>query len=179
VIRRHAEGNAGRPDLPLRADEPLGHRRLGDEEGAGDLARGQPADLAQRQRDPALGGERGMAAGEDERQAVVGDGGHVLLLFGQRLEAAEELGLALEDAVSPDAIDGTIASGRDDPGAGRARHAVARPALESRGERVLNRVLGEFEVTEGASEDRDRTSPFLAEDLFDGHSTMGRISREP
>ena len=35
--RRHAKGNPGVADLPLRAHEPLRHRLLGDEERAGDL----------------------------------------------------------------------------------------------------------------------------------------------
>ena len=39
VRRRHAERDPRRPDLPLRADEPLGHRLLGDEERASDLLR--------------------------------------------------------------------------------------------------------------------------------------------
>ena len=40
VVGRDAQRNRGVPDLPLGPHEPLGHRRLGDEEGAGDLFRG-------------------------------------------------------------------------------------------------------------------------------------------
>jgi len=51
--------------------DPLGHRRLGNEKGAGDLGRRQPADRAQRQRDLRRGCEHGMAAQEQQRQGVV------------------------------------------------------------------------------------------------------------
>src|SRR2546429_629225 len=37
MVGRDAEGDPGVADLPLRAHEPLRHRRLRDEEGAGDL----------------------------------------------------------------------------------------------------------------------------------------------
>ena len=60
-------------DLPLRAHEPLGHRRLGDEERAGDLLRRQAAERAQRQRDLRLARECGMAAREDQAQPFVGN----------------------------------------------------------------------------------------------------------
>jgi hypothetical protein len=45
--------------------------------------------------------------------------------------------------------------------------AVTRPALDSRCEGVLYRILGELEVAEDADEDGDRTSPLLAEDGAD------------
>ena len=41
VVGRDAERDPRRPDLALRTDEALRHRRLGDEEGAGDLGRRQ------------------------------------------------------------------------------------------------------------------------------------------
>ena len=96
VVGWDAERDPGIADLPLRADEPLRHRRLGDEEGACDLGRRQAGDLAERQRDAGLRGERGVAAGEDEREAVVGDRAHVVLLGGQRLQSRQQLGLARE-----------------------------------------------------------------------------------
>ena len=59
---------------------------------------------------------------------------------------------------------------------GRARHAVARPALEGGRERVLHRVLGELEVTEDAREDRDGTAPLLSEDPLDVRLHAGVIA---
>ena len=111
VVGRDAEGDAGVADLPLRADEPLRHRRLGDEERVRDLRRRQAGDLPQRQRDPRLGGERRVAAGEDEREAVVGDRAHVVLLGRQRLEPRQQLGLAGEGLLAPDPVDRAVARG--------------------------------------------------------------------
>jgi hypothetical protein len=79
----------------------------------------------------------------------------------------EELRLAREGSLAADPVDGAVARSRDDPRSGMPRNAVARPAFERRRERVLNRVLGELEVTEDADEDRDGMSPFLAEEGFD------------
>ena len=47
----HAVGDVGVADLALGAHEALGHRRLRHQEGAGDLARLQTADQAQREGD--------------------------------------------------------------------------------------------------------------------------------
>ena len=55
----------------LRPADPLGHRRLGDEEGAGDLGGRQAADRAQRERDLRRRGQRRVAAQEEQRERVV------------------------------------------------------------------------------------------------------------
>ncbi len=167
VVRRYAERDARGANLPLRTDESLRHRGLGDEEGSSDLAGREPADLAQCQRDTALGGQRRVAAREDEREPLVGDGAHVVLLGGELLQAADELRLLLEDLLAAESVDRAVAGGRDDPGARSARHPVARPALQGGGECVLHCVLGELEVAEDAREDRDGASPFIAEDALD------------
>ncbi len=167
MVGRDAERDPGAADLPLRAHEPLRHRGLGDEERVCDLGRREAADLAQRQRDAALGGERRVAAREDEREALVRDRAHVVLLGGKLLQAADELGLLLEDLLAADPVDRAVARGRDDPRARVPRHAVARPALECRRERVLHGVLGELEVAEDAREDRDGMAPLLPEDALD------------
>ena len=131
----------------------------------------------------ASAGERRVAAGEDEREPVVGDRAHVVLLGGQRLEPGEQLGLARERPLAPEPVDRAVARGRDDPGARVARHAVARPALERDREGVLHRVLGELEVAEDAGEDGDCTAPLLADrpaSIVGGQcSISGRISTEP
>ena len=79
----------------------------------------------------------------------------------------EELGFLPEDALAANAVDCPVAGRGDDPGARVPRQAVARPALECRGERVLHRVLGELEVSEDACEDRDGMTPLLPEDALD------------
>ena len=52
---RHLERDVLLGERPLGPDDALGDRRLRDEEGAGDLVGRQPAEQAQRERDPRLG----------------------------------------------------------------------------------------------------------------------------
>ena len=66
-----AVGNARTLDLRLGPADALRHRRLGDQEGAGDLRGGQAAQQAKGERDLGRRRQRGMAAGEDEPEAVV------------------------------------------------------------------------------------------------------------
>jgi hypothetical protein len=58
-----------------------------------------------------------------------------------------------------------VLRGRDDPGAGIRRDAVAGPALRGDRERLLDGVLGEVEVAERADQDRDRAPELLPVDL--------------
>jgi hypothetical protein len=185
VLCRHAQWNPGVADLALRADEPLREGRLGNEERAGDLGRLETADETQRQRDLGLRRERGVAAGEDQLEPLVGDGG--LLVVGELLGACEQLRLARERLLAPDPVDRRVAGRRDDPGARIARRSLARPALGRADEGVLYRVLGEIEVTEDAAEDRDRACALVAicagELFYDATSasriTTGRTSMCP
>ena len=71
VVGRDPVGDAGVADLALGPHQALRHGRLGDEEGAGDLCRGQAGEGAQRERDPRLERQRRVAAGEDQPQPVV------------------------------------------------------------------------------------------------------------
>jgi hypothetical protein len=107
VLGRHAQRDACVPDLPLRAHEPLGERRLGDEEGPRDLGRRQAADEAQRQRDLRFRRERRVAAGEDQLEPLVGNGR--LLVVGELRRAGEQLRLARERLLAPDAVDRAVA----------------------------------------------------------------------
>src|SRR5512133_154295 len=181
MIGRDAEGNPGFANLPLRSHQPLGKRRLVDEERARDLVRLQTRDLAERQGDLRLGCEGRVAAGEDEAKAFVGDRAHAVFFLGaQALESCEQLGLACERALAADPVDRAVAGRRDDPCTGIARRALSRPALDGRREGVLHRVLGALEVTEDADENGNRTSPLLAKDGVDVYCvTSGRISTEP
>ena len=167
VVGRDAERDPGAADLPLRADEALRHRRLCDEERMCDLGGREAADLAECQRDSAVRGERRMAAREDEREPLVGDRAHVVLLGRQLLQPPDELGLPLEDLLATDPVDRAVAGSRDDPGSRSTRQSLARPALERGRERVLHGVLGELEVAEDAREDAHGTAPLLPEDALD------------
>ncbi len=168
VIRRHAERDPRGADLLLRSHEPLGHRRLRDEERVRDLRRREPADLPECERDPAVRGERGVAAREDEGESLVGNRAQLVLLCGKLLQACEQLGFLAEDALAANPVDRPVAGRRDDPCTRLPWEAVASPALECDGECVLHRILGQLEVAENAREDRDGMSPLLAEDLLDG-----------
>ena len=74
---RHGVRDVRGGDLLLGPRQAGRHRRLGDEEGPRDVRRRDAADQPQRQGDLRLGRERRMAAGEDQPQPVVGDGGIV------------------------------------------------------------------------------------------------------
>jgi hypothetical protein len=50
-VRRHPKWNAGILDLPLCPADALGHSRLWDEEGAGNLGGSQSTDRAQSERE--------------------------------------------------------------------------------------------------------------------------------
>src|SRR5207245_7234775 len=65
----------------------------------------------------------------------------------------------------------------EEPGAGVARHPVPRPMLERADERVLDALLGDVEVAEGADERRGEPAGLLAEDL--GHRGVGRLTYGP
>ena len=75
VGRGEGQRDARLPDLAFRADQPLGHGRLGDQERGRDLRGGQPADRPQRQRHPDRGVQGRVAAGQDEPQLVIGAAG--------------------------------------------------------------------------------------------------------
>ena len=141
----------------------------------------QSPDLAQRQRDLRVGRERGMTAGEDEAEPLVGDRAHVVLLVGaQGFEPGEQLRLASERALAADPVDRAVARSRHDPRGRIARRAFPRPALECGRERVLHCVLGKLDVTEDTDEDRVGTPPLLAKDDVDRQLvTTGRISTDP
>src|SRR5207302_6485627 len=69
MSRRHAKRDTGGLDLALRADESLGHRLLGHEEGAGDLLRAEAARRSQRQGDEEMDSSRHCTA-EREKMRI-------------------------------------------------------------------------------------------------------------
>ena len=169
VVRRDDVRDAGVTDLALRTDEALLHRLLRGQERARDLGRLQASERPQRERHAGLGRERRMTAGEDQPQALVGNGAvlDLALLFRghERLELAH---LVLEPARAPDPVDRLVPGGGRDPRARVARHSALRPDLERDDEGVLHRLLREVEVAEHADERRDRPSRLLAEQAVDG-----------
>jgi hypothetical protein len=159
---RDGERDARRPQLALRADEPLGERRLGHEEPARDLRGAEAGDGAQRERHLRVEPERRMAAGEQQLQAPVGDRarlGAVMFRRDQREDRPVVEHVTRARAQRPQ----RGAPGDDrQPRAGSVGDAGARPLLERRQQRLLHGVLGEREVPRHASDDGEHGGALLA-----------------
>jgi hypothetical protein len=118
-IAWHSVRDSGVSDLGFAADDPLGHRRLGHEERAGDLGRRQAAEQAEGERDARRGRERRVAAGEDQAEAVVVHG--TLLVGGWFVRGVEQGGLGVAVVArgfAAEAIDGAVAGRGDQPSRG-------------------------------------------------------------
>ena len=169
VTGRHPVGNAGIADLLLGAHQALGHRRLGHQERPGNLGRGQPGDAAQRQRDPGLQRQRGMAAGEDQPQQVVGDAAVTGLVvpLAERRQLRHLPQFRGLDSRPPQPVEGPVAGRGGEPCAGAVRDAVARPALKRTGEGVLHALLGQVPVPRHPDQGRHDAARLLPEDGSD------------
>jgi hypothetical protein len=187
---RHPVRDRGVADLALGADDPLRHRRLGHQQRAGDLGRGQPGQRPQRERDPRLERQRRMAAGEDEPETVIADAAAVAA--GLRQVPARQIGASrlqpgrlaqLGGLVRAAAqhVDRAVTGGGGQPGAGTGGHAVALPRLQGAGERVLRALLGQVPVAGDRDQRGDDLAPLGLEggadrrlDLRAGVSRHGR-----
>src|SRR6202521_3697899 len=107
-----------------------------------------------------------MAAGENEAQPIILDAfavqrrgiiGYVLNLLGDIVDRDKA-------RLSAYAVDGLEASGGDQPGPRILRHAIARPLLERRPERIVQRFFGQVEVAEEADQCRENAARFGAID---------------
>ena len=113
----------------------------GCQEGLRDLLRRQAADLSQRQRDLRIGRQRGVAAGEDQPQAVIGDARIVIVAAPGCFVRGDIVGLRIEGVearLPPQLIDAAEPARRDQPGARIVRHALA--AATSRARRGTRRA---------------------------------------
>jgi hypothetical protein len=118
-----------------------------------------------------------MTAREDQPKPVVRDAAHVGLVGGERLElgqSRERDVLLAKRSLSSDPVDGTVASGRRDPCARRRRHAASGPRPERLGERLLDGVLGEIEITEDPDQGRDSPALLLTEQAVDDPERVRR-----
>ena len=79
---------------------------------------------------------------------------------------------SVEAGAAASGVDGLEASGRDQPGARIGGHAVARPLLHRRHERLVHRLLGAVEVAEQPDERGQDTARLGAIDRFDGRSRV-------
>jgi hypothetical protein len=181
LVGRDREGDPRLADLDLGPRQAALHRLRRDEERVGDLLGRQAAERAQRQRDLRLGRQRGMAAREDELQALVGDRRRVHVVLHRGLGHGEQPRLRGERALAAQPVDRAVARGGHQPGAGVVGRAGPRPALRRHREGLLDGLLGEVEVAEEADQGGEHTPPLVAEDLLDqrGYSRSGRISIAP
>ena len=156
---RHPVGDVGFHDLAFGADDPLGHRRLGDQERRGDLLGGEARDRAQGQRDLRLLGQRRVAAREDQAKAVIGLR-RVRRCHGP-LQKRELLRVSL---VAAQQVDGAAARRRHQPCAGVVRDALRRPFLERRHQAVLDNLLRDVEVADETHHRARELGGLFAED---------------
>ena len=148
--RRDGERHAAVGDGLLGPGDPPGHGGLRDQERAGDLGRGQPADRAQRERDLRGRRQRRVAAQEQQDQRVVALGGRTvgcrrLPLTGRDQPRLGVLAppaglLGAQHVGQPPGGDG------DQPGPRVGRDALVRPLAGRGQQRFLDRVLGRVEV---------------------------------
>ena len=194
---RDTVGDRRLPDLALGPNEALGHRRLRDEEGTGDLAGREAAEGLQRQRNSRVHPQGRVAAREDQPQPVVGDPAHVRLVSSERLERlhdAELRRLLTQRPLTPEPVDRAVARGRRDPRAGVVGDPALGPDPHGLCERLLHRVLGEVEISQDPDQGRDRSTLLAPEQAVDdgggrgpyddgrpssSKSMTGRISTEP
>jgi len=73
----------------------------------------------------------------------------------------------LAASLAAEAVDRSIAGSGRDPAARVGRQAVARPCAQRDRKRLLDRILGEVDVAEGADQGGDRSAGLLAEDPAD------------
>ncbi|OKK17389.1 hypothetical protein AMK16_21330 [Streptomyces sp. CB00455] len=182
----HLEGHPGRGQRPLGPHDALRDRGLGREEGAGDLGGGQPAHQAQGEGDPGLGGEDGVAGGEDQAQQVVVDVLGVRRFGGRRrvLEAAADLReFARVGLPAAHEVDGAVSGGGHEPGARPVGDAGSRPLLQRGDQGVLGEFLGDADVPHDAGDTGDDPRGLDPEHRFDRlgrtHCRHGHSSEQP
>jgi len=114
-----------------------------------------------------------VAACEDQAQAVVAHGA----LLGRFVAGVEQQGLGVPivaGRLAAQTVDRPVAGGGDDPPRRARWKSGRRPPPQGRGERVLDRLLGEVDVTEDADQDGHRAAVLGAEHTLDIRSGQGR-----
>ena len=116
-----------------------------------------------------------MATREQEPEEIVLDRVVVVRASDRALEGGdlgERPELLRVETPPSQTIDRLVLGGLDEPRDRLLRAAVARPLLDRSGERLLQRLLGEIEVTEAPDEgrpDRPRFAPVESIDVLTGH----------
>ena len=147
-------------DGALRAGDALGHGRLGDEVGRGDLLGGEAADRPERQGDRRGRRQARVGAEEVELEGVVGVLGRAWLRL--------ELGLLLAcrpGRLGAGGVEELAPGGGDEPGL-RVPWRVVRPGGPGCDEGLLDGVLGRREVCSAPDEDADHLGGEASQELL-------------
>ena len=169
----HLVGQAAIADRPLRAHEPLGDRRLGHEERAGDLPRRETADQAQGERDAAVGGEARMAAREDQPEPVVGNrlGVHRLRAAVHRAQlrlVGKRVAAGRGPPCTAQTVERAAPRRGQEPGARALGQAIGGPARHRLLEGGLGNLFRRVDVAHDPEHGGDEARVLEAEDL--GHA---------
>lgn len=170
----HPEGDAGGDELLLGAGDAGRHGGLGDEERPCDVGGRDAADEAQGEGDLGGGGEGGVAAEEDEPEAVVGSRCGLACGFGfgsavrPRFRLDQQVQLRPEGLGAAQRVEGVVPGGGRQPGTGPVRYPAARPVDEGGGIRVLDALLGQVEVARDAYRRGEHGGPLATVRVLDG-----------
>ena len=121
-----------------------------------------------------------MAAGEDQAKPIVGNLGRIVVRLGKgRTQFVGRVGFEffLEGLLAPDAVNGLVPGGLDDPGPGKLGYSGLFPLAYGRGKGFLGTLLGQVEVADQADEGGHDSSPVGAVHCFDGRSGVRRHIR--
>ena len=124
-----------------------------------------------------------MTTGEDQAQPVVCDILMFISGFGAGSRSVELLGKfhkrRIETSAFSKRIDGLEAPGGNKPGARIARHAIAGPLLDGCEEGLVQRFLGEFEVSKKTNECGKDATGVGAVDIVDNRGYALSGDRSP
>jgi hypothetical protein len=82
--------------------------------------------------------------------------------------------LFFETSLAPQAIDGFVFGGLNDPGARRIGHAFSAPLIDSGGKRLLRGVFSQLEVAKLPDKSGHNAAPIRAVNLIDGRIGVGK-----
>ena len=176
---RHDIRNAGVANLALGADQPLRHGGGRHQKRPRDLVGLEAAQGAEGQRHLRFRGQRGVAAGEHQAQAVVGNFTSVVVrLFDGADQAASGVlfEFFLGPRTMPDAVDGLVAGRLDNPGAREFRHPGDTPLVHGRRKSLLRRLFRQIEIADEPDQCGDNPAPIGMIDSFNrGSGSVGHI----
>src|SRR6516165_11191917 len=184
VLRWYLIGDARILDRALGAHEALRQSGLSDEKRARDLLGRQAAESAQRQGNLRLAIERGMAAREDQPQAVIGDP-KIRIVQYDRVLIRPNRGFLLQlrlffapRALTPPRVDQLPVCGSGYPGSWIVGNAARRPITQRRGESLLHRLLGAIEGAAQPDQAGNDPAVFAAKHRFKRSANVSRLRHQ-